>query len=97
LRGRTFSETLPKIPLFGPSLMNQLRLLGSQQHLQSGVLLTPFLTWGTENNLAEINLERVGVIKDCNAFLGKKLGNACSFVSGRIIVQEEQILRAESS
>jgi len=45
LRGRTFSEKLPKIPLFGPSLIHQLRLLGSQQHPQSGVLLTSFSTW----------------------------------------------------
>jgi hypothetical protein len=32
LRSRTVSENLPKIPLFEPSLINQLRLLGSQQH-----------------------------------------------------------------
>jgi len=57
LRGRTVSEKLPKIPLFGPSLINQLRLLGSQQHPQGGVLLTSFSTWGTENILTEINLE----------------------------------------
>ena len=30
LRGRTVSEKLPEIPLFGPSLIHQLRLLGSQ-------------------------------------------------------------------
>jgi hypothetical protein len=40
LRGRKISEQLPKISLFGTSLIHQLRLLGSQQHLQSGVLLT---------------------------------------------------------
>ena len=57
LRGRTVSEKLPKIPLFVPSLIHQLRLLGSQQHPQSGVLLTSFSTWGTENSLVEINLE----------------------------------------
>jgi hypothetical protein len=57
LSGRTVSEKLPKIPLFGLSLIHQLRLLGSQQHPQSGVLLTSFSTWGTENSLAEINLE----------------------------------------
>jgi len=60
LRGRTFYEKLPKIPLFGPSLINQLRLLGSQQHPLSGVLLTSFSTWGTENSLAEINLQSTG-------------------------------------
>ena len=53
----TVSEKLPKIPLFGPSLIYQLRLLGSQQHPQIGVLLTSFSNWGTENSLAEINLE----------------------------------------
>jgi hypothetical protein len=57
LCGRTVYEKLPKIPLFGPSLIHQLWLLGSQQHLQSGVLLTSFSTWGTKNSLAEINLE----------------------------------------
>jgi hypothetical protein len=60
LRGRTVSEKLPKIPLLGASLIHQLRLLGSQQHPQSGVLLTLFSTWGTENSLAEINLESTG-------------------------------------
>jgi hypothetical protein len=60
LRGGTVSEKLPKIPLFGPSLIHRLRLIGSQQHPQSGVLLTSFSTWGTENSLAEINLESMG-------------------------------------
>jgi hypothetical protein len=49
LRGGTVSEKLPKIPLFGSSLIHQLRLLGSQQHPESGVLLT-------ENSLADLNL-----------------------------------------
>jgi hypothetical protein len=49
LRGRTVSEKLPKFSLFGPSLIDQFRLLGSQQHPQSGVLLTLYSTWGTEN------------------------------------------------
>ena len=56
-RGPTVSEKLPKIPLFGPSLIHQLRLLGSQQHPQSGALLISFSTWGTENSVAEIILE----------------------------------------
>ena len=43
--------------------LHQLRLLGSQQHSQSGVLLTSFSTRGTENNLAEINLEITGGVK----------------------------------
>jgi hypothetical protein len=38
LRGRAVSENIPKIPLFGPSLIHQLRLLRSQQHPQSGVI-----------------------------------------------------------
>jgi len=57
---RTITEKLPKIPPFGPSLIHQLRLLGFQQHPQSGDLLTLFSTWGTENSLAEINLESAG-------------------------------------
>jgi hypothetical protein len=60
LHGHTVSEKVPKIPLFGPSVIHQLWLLGSQQHLQSGVLLTSFSTWGTENSLVEINLESTG-------------------------------------
>jgi hypothetical protein len=40
----TVSEKLPKISLFGPSLIHQLWLLGSQQHLQNGVILTSFLS-----------------------------------------------------
>jgi hypothetical protein len=58
--GRTISEKLPNIPLFVPSLIHQLRLLGSQQHPLSGVLSTSFSIWGTENILAEINMESTG-------------------------------------
>jgi len=48
--------------------------------------------------VAEINLESTGGgIKGCNIFLGEKLANTCSFVSGHIIVQQEKILRAECS
>jgi hypothetical protein len=59
LRNHTFSEKMLKIPLFGSSL-SQLRLLGSQQYPQSGILLTSFSTSGTENSLAEKNLESTG-------------------------------------
>ena len=48
LWGCTVSGKLLKIPLFGPSLIHQLQL-GSQQYSQSGVLLTSFSAWGTEN------------------------------------------------
>jgi hypothetical protein len=75
LRSCTVSEKLSKIPLFGPSLIHQLRFLGSQRHPQSGVLLTSFPTWGRENSLAEINLETKRVIKGCNIFGGQKLAN----------------------
>ena len=51
--GRTVYEELLKIPVFGP-LIHQLQLLGSRQHLQSGVLLTSFSTWGTKDSLVEI-------------------------------------------
>jgi len=60
LCGGTVSEKLTKIPLFGRSLIHQLRLLGSQQQQQTAVLLTSFSTCGTENSLAEINLESMG-------------------------------------
>jgi hypothetical protein len=72
-------------------------LLGSQQHPQSGVLLTSFSTWGTENSLAEINLESTGGDKRVLTFLGQKLANTCNFVGGRIIVQQEKISRAVHS
>ena len=69
LHGCTFSEKLPKIPLFGPSLIHQLWLLGSQQHQQNGVLLSSFSTWRKDYSLAEITLESLGgVIKGCNFF-----------------------------
>ena len=73
LRGRTGSEKLSKFPLLGPSLILQLRILGTQQNPQSGILLTSFSTWGTENNLAEMNLGSTGVINSCNIF-GVKIG-----------------------
>jgi hypothetical protein len=60
LRSRIVSENLPKISLFRRSFIHQLRLLGSQQHLKIGALLISFSTWGTENSLAEINLESTG-------------------------------------
>ena len=60
LRAPTLSEKLQKNPLFGPSLIYQLRLFGPQQHPQSGVLLTSLSTWGTENSLVEINLRSTG-------------------------------------
>jgi hypothetical protein len=44
-------------------LIHQLWLLGSQQHPQSRVLLTSFLTWGTENSLAETDLDSTGCDK----------------------------------
>ena len=60
LRGRTVSEKLLKTPLFELSLIHQSWFLGSQQHPESGVLLTSFSTWGTQNSLAEINLDSIG-------------------------------------
>jgi hypothetical protein len=57
-------------------LIHQLLLLGSQQHPQSEVLLASFSTWGTENSMAEINLESMGggvLIDGCNIFGGQKL------------------------
>jgi hypothetical protein len=45
-----------------------MRLLGSRQHPQSGVLITSFSTWGRENGLAEINLESTGDDKGVATF-----------------------------
>jgi hypothetical protein len=75
LRGRTVSEELSKILLFRPSLIHQLRLLGSQQHPQIGDLLTSFSTWGTENSLVEMNLKSGGGgVKKGFKNLGGKIG-----------------------
>ena len=60
LHGRTVSENLPKIPLFRPSLIHQLRLLWSEQYLENGVLLASFSTLEGENSLMEINLYSMG-------------------------------------
>jgi hypothetical protein len=90
LRGRTVSVKLPKIPLYGPSLIHQLQLLGFQEHPQSRDLLTPFSTSGTENSVSETNLESKGGDKGVYHFLGQKLANTCSFVGGRIIAQQEE-------
>jgi len=74
LHSCTVSEKLPKMALFGPSLIYQSGLLGSQQHPYSGVLLTSLSTWGTENRLAEINLDSRWSDKGFNIFLGSKIG-----------------------
>jgi len=73
LRGRTVSEKLPRILVFGTFLIHQLRLLGSHQHMQSGVLLTSFSVC-RKDSLAEINLESTGVIKGCKILGGSKIG-----------------------
>jgi hypothetical protein len=103
LGGCTVSEKLLKISLYGPSLIHQLWFLGSQQYPQSGVILTSFSTWGTENSLAEINLESTGkgwgggVIKCFNIFWGQKLAKTCSCVKWRIIVQQKKVSTADGS
>jgi hypothetical protein len=61
LHGRAVYVNMPKITLFGSSLIYQLRLLRSKKHLQSGELLKLFSTLGTENILAEVDLENTGV------------------------------------
>jgi hypothetical protein len=40
-------------------------------------------------------MEDKWVIKVCNNFWGQKLAKTCSFVGGRIILQQENISRAE--
>jgi len=82
LHGRTVSEKIPKTPHFGLSLIHQLRLYGSQQHPQNGVLLTSFSTWGTENSLVQINLESVGVIKVVTFFWVKNCQTLAALSAG---------------
>jgi hypothetical protein len=97
LHGRTVSEKLPKIPLFGHSLINRLRLLGSQQHSRSGVLITSFSTWGTENSLAEINLESPGVIKGCNIFWVKNWHTLAALWAGALSCNKKKSREQKSS
>jgi len=80
LHGRTVSEKAAENSFFGPSLIHLLRLLRSQQHPQSGILLTSFSTWGTEDSLAEINLESTGANKRFRILLDQKLANNWCFV-----------------
>jgi hypothetical protein len=49
LRGHRVSEKLPKITLFAPSLIHRLRLLGSQQHPQSGWISATAAKWSPFN------------------------------------------------
>ena len=72
LRGRTVSEKLPKIPLFGPSLIHQLRSLGSQKHPQSGALLALILlTWSigwAPNNASKWQMGFNSAFKELTSF-----------------------------
>jgi hypothetical protein len=81
-----FLKTCRKFLFFGPSLIYQLRLLGSQQHPQFGVLLTSFSTLGTENSLAEINLETTGggLINGYNIFWVKNWQTLTAFWAGAL-------------
>jgi len=97
LCGRTVSEKLPKIPLFVPSLIHQVRLLVSQQHPQSGVLLTSFSTWGRENSMAKINLESMGLIEGCNIFWVKNWQTLAALWPGALTCSKKKISRAECS
>ena len=90
MRGRTDSEKLLKIPLFGPFLIHQLRLLGSQQHPQCGVLLTLFSTWGTENSLAEINLESAGGDKGLLNFWVKHWQTIAALWAGALLCNKKK-------
>jgi len=97
LRGRTVSENLPKFPLFGPSLIHQLPILGSQQHPQIGVLLTSFSTWGTENNLAEINLESTGGDKQLYHFLGQNWQTIATLWVGALSCNKKKSLEQNAA
>jgi hypothetical protein len=97
LGGRTFSEKLPNIPLFGPSLIHQLQLLGSQQHPQSGVLLTSFSNWGTENSVAEINMESTGGDKGLSHFWVKNWQTLSALWADAFSCDKKKISRAERS
>jgi hypothetical protein len=55
-----FLKSCQKFLFLDLSLIHQLRRLRSQQHPRSGVILTSFTTWGTENSAADINLEITG-------------------------------------
>jgi hypothetical protein len=96
LRGCTVSEKLPKIPLFEPTLIHQLQLLGSQQHPQSGLPLTSFPTWGIEKKSGGDKSGKYRGDKGFQHFLDQKLANTCSFVGGRIVVQQKKNLESRT-
>ena len=52
LRSRTVSEKLPKIPLFGPSLIHRLRLNIYMIYLLNAIGLSPNVSW-FENGLLQ--------------------------------------------
>jgi hypothetical protein len=56
LRGRTDSEKLQKIPFFWTFINSSV----SASWISATSAIHSFLTRGTENNLAEINLESTG-------------------------------------
>jgi hypothetical protein len=70
LRGRTVSEKLLKIPLFGPSLIHQLRLLGSQQHPQSGTELAVHEKFKLDNRCSNNQVQQLAMTKALEA-IGK--------------------------
>jgi hypothetical protein len=46
-------------------------------------------------SICKTDLESAGGVKICNIFGGQKLANTCSFEVGSIIMQQEEISRAE--
>jgi hypothetical protein len=67
LRGSTVSEKLLKIPLFGPSLNHQLRLLGSQQHPRSGTELAVHEKFKLDNRCSNKKAQQLAIIKALEA------------------------------
>jgi hypothetical protein len=83
------------MPLFGLSLINQVQLLGSQQHPQRGVLLISFSTWGTDNSLAEINLGEYGGLKKVVTLFGAKNRQTLAGLWAGALVQQENFSTVE--
>jgi hypothetical protein len=89
-----FMKSCRKLHFF---YLHPLRLLRSQQHPQSGVLVTSFSTWRTENSLAEINVENTEVIKGCNIFWAKNWQTLSALWVGALSCNKKKSREQKSS
>jgi hypothetical protein len=81
---RTVSEKLPKIPLLGPSLIHQLRLLGSHIIKEWNYINFIFNFGNIKYSGRHKSGEYRGVIKGCNIFGGKNWQRLAALWAGAL-------------